>query len=119
MPLIFIIDCFRTKYNIPAIDQILEAQPTAELEPLQDGQLAQLDEVDMGMTYVELGIFGRLRKQNYAGPFSMFCRLVNDWNGLTPKEVIFFFLLFQHFEVFYVLYFALRRVGLYDVRSFS
>ncbi|XP_023314568.1 glutamine-dependent NAD(+) synthetase isoform X3 [Trichogramma pretiosum] len=78
---------FRRKYNIPAIDQILEAPPTAELEPLKEGQLAQLDEVDMGMTYVELGIFGRLRKQNRAGPFSMFCNLVNTWDNITPKEV--------------------------------
>ncbi|XP_001604185.2 glutamine-dependent NAD(+) synthetase isoform X1 [Nasonia vitripennis] len=78
---------FRKKYNLPAIDQILEAQPTAELEPLQGGQLAQLDEVDMGMTYVELGIFGRLRKQNCAGPFSMFCKLIHTWDNITPKEV--------------------------------
>lgn len=67
---------------------ILEAQPTAELEPLQDGHYAQLDEVDMGMTYVELGIFGRLRKQNCAGPFSMFCKLVHTWDNCAPKEVI-------------------------------
>ncbi|XP_058798642.1 glutamine-dependent NAD(+) synthetase isoform X2 [Phymastichus coffea] len=78
---------FRKKYNLPAIDQILEAQPTAELEPLQAGQLVQLDEIDMGMTYVELGIFGRLRKQNCAGPLSMFCQLVHTWNHLSPKEV--------------------------------
>ncbi|KAJ8675945.1 hypothetical protein QAD02_011731 [Eretmocerus hayati] len=78
---------FRRKYNIPALDEILDAVPTAELEPLQGGQLAQLDEVDMGMTYIELGIFGRLRKQNCAGPFSMFCKLVHTWDNITPKEV--------------------------------
>lgn len=78
---------FRNKYNLPAIDQVLEAQPTAELEPLQSGQLVQLDEVDMGMTYVELGIFGRLRKQNCAGPFSMFGKLVHTWDHISPKEV--------------------------------
>ncbi|XP_014207604.1 probable glutamine-dependent NAD(+) synthetase isoform X2 [Copidosoma floridanum] len=78
---------FRDKYRIPALDDILEALPTAELEPLQSGQLAQLDEVDMGMTYNDLGIFGRLRKQNCAGPFSMFCKLVNTWDDLQPKEV--------------------------------
>lgn len=69
------------------MNAILEAPPTAELEPLQAGQLAQLDEVDMGMTYKELSVFGRLRKQNCAGPFTMFCRLVHMWDHCTPKEV--------------------------------
>lgn len=78
---------FRRKYGISALDGILEAPATAELEPLQAGQLAQLDEVDMGMTYKELSVFGRLRKQSYAGPFTMFCRLVHIWDHCTPKEV--------------------------------
>lgn len=78
---------FKNKYGVTALDEILQAPPTAELEPLKDGQLAQTDEVDMGMTYTELGIFGRLRKQNCAGPFSMFCKLNNTWQGCTPKEV--------------------------------
>ncbi|XP_071644096.1 glutamine-dependent NAD(+) synthetase [Temnothorax longispinosus] len=78
---------FRRKYGISALDNILEAPPTAELEPLQAGQLAQLDEVDMGMTYKELSVFGRLRKQNKAGPFTMFCRLVHMWDHCTPKEI--------------------------------
>lgn len=41
----------------------------------------------MGMTYKELGTFGRLRKQDCAGPFSMFCKLVHMWDKCTPKEV--------------------------------
>lgn len=32
----------------------------------------QLDEVDMGMTYEELSIYGRLRKIFRSGPVSMF-----------------------------------------------
>ena len=78
---------FRRKHGISALDGILDALPTAELEPLQGGQLSQLDEVDMGMTYKELGTFGRLRKQDCAGPFTMFCRLVYMWDKCTPKEV--------------------------------
>lgn len=78
---------FRRKHGISALDGILDALPTAELEPLQGGQLSQLDEVDMGMTYKELGTFGRLRKQDCAGPFTMFCRLVHMWDKCTPKEV--------------------------------
>lgn len=66
----------------------MDAVPTAELEPLQDGQLIQNDEADMGMTYKELGTFGQLRKQHCAGPFSMFCKLVHMWDNCTPKEVI-------------------------------
>ncbi|XP_066582206.1 glutamine-dependent NAD(+) synthetase [Prorops nasuta] len=78
---------FTRKYKISALREILGAPPTAELEPLQFGQLAQLDEVDMGMTYTELGVFGRLRKQNCAGPFTTFCRLVHLWDDATPSEV--------------------------------
>ncbi|KAK9303387.1 hypothetical protein QLX08_004883 [Tetragonisca angustula] len=78
---------FRKKHGITALDKILDAPPTAELEPLQGGQLAQLDEVDMGMTYRELGTFGRLRKQDCAGPFTMFCRLVHMWDKCSSKEV--------------------------------
>ncbi|XP_034933710.1 glutamine-dependent NAD(+) synthetase [Chelonus insularis] len=78
---------FRVKYNITALDKIIKAPATAELEPLQDGQLAQLDEVDMGMTYKELSTYGKLRKIHCAGPFSMFCKLVPLWSNSTPKEV--------------------------------
>ncbi|KAG5669163.1 hypothetical protein PVAND_017058 [Polypedilum vanderplanki] len=76
------------KYNIPILNEIFLAQPTAELEPLHEGQLAQTDEQDMGMTYAELSEFGRLRKQAACGPYSMFCKLVATWrNEFSPKEV--------------------------------
>lgn len=77
----------RMKYEITSLEQILKAPPSAELEPLQSGQAVQTDEADMGMTYKELGVFGRLRKQRCAGPFTMFCRLVHIWKHCTPKEV--------------------------------
>ena len=41
--------------------------------------MLQMDEVDMGMTYEELGIYGRLRKISRCGPVSMFRRLLVDW----------------------------------------
>lgn len=44
-------------------------------------ELCQLDEVDMGMTYEELGIYGRLRKIGRCGPVSMFRRLLVEWRG--------------------------------------
>ena len=43
---------------------VLAAKPTAELTPLDEktGKYVQTDEEDMGLTYDELSIFGRLRK---------------------------------------------------------
>ena len=42
----------------------------------------------MGMTYAELSIFGRLRKVAKAGPYSMFCKLLNMWrDSYTPTQV--------------------------------
>lgn len=35
----------------------------------------------MGMTYEELGIYGRLRKIGRCGPVSMFRRLLIEWQG--------------------------------------
>lgn len=78
----------KVKFDIPIITDIIDQPPTAELEPLEDGQVTQTDEQDMGMTYDELSQFGRLRKQQYCGPYSMFCRLASTWsNKCTPKEV--------------------------------
>lgn len=66
----------------------MAAPPTAELEPLVDGQVSQTDEADMGMTYAELSIYGKLRKIAKAGPYSMFCKLINMWKEIcTPREV--------------------------------
>jgi NAD+ synthase (glutamine-hydrolysing) len=48
-------------------------------EPLSNGAIVQSDEADMGMTYSELSVYGRLRKQLCAGPYSMFCRLIHTW----------------------------------------
>ena len=88
----FILYCSE-KFKIKALKNIYEAPPTAELEPLStSGEVAQLDEVDMGMTYDELSVYGKLRKQSSCGPFSMFCSLLESWSGkLTPKQVFNFF----------------------------
>lgn len=78
----------KEKFKIPIIGEIVAAPPTAELEPLAAGKIAQTDEEDMGMTYAELSIFGKLRKQENCGPFSMYCKLVQTWSGVcTPREV--------------------------------
>ena len=46
------------------------------------------NQADMGMTYDELSVFGRLRKVEKRGPYSMFTRLLADWGHmLSPLEV--------------------------------
>lgn len=47
----------------------------------REGEKPQNDEDDMGMTYEELGVYGRLRKIVRCGPVSMFkhcCQLWRD-----------------------------------------
>ena len=55
---------------MPILKEFLDATPTAELEPITENYV-QKDEVDMGMTYEELSIFGTLRKVARCGPYSM------------------------------------------------
>lgn len=46
----------------------------------------------MGMTYQELSVYGRLRKQQKMGPYSMFVKLTSEWGTrLSPVEVGFLF----------------------------
>lgn len=76
------------RLNLQVLKDVLDAAPTAELEPLADGAIVQNDEADMGMTYNELSVYGRLRKQNCCGPYSMFCKLIHTWSDkCTPEEV--------------------------------
>ncbi|XWS48771.1 hypothetical protein CRYUN_Cryun13aG0104800 [Craigia yunnanensis] len=70
-----------------SLAEIKAAPPTAELEPIRSNY-SQLDEVDMGMTYEELSVYGRLRKIFRCGPVSMFKNLCYKWGArLTPSEV--------------------------------
>ncbi|KAF7645160.1 hypothetical protein LDENG_00208730, partial [Lucifuga dentata] len=83
----FLLYCVE-QFHLTALRGILEAPPTAELEPLTDGKVSQTDEADMGMTYTELSVIGRLRKISKCGPFSMFCKLIHMWKELlSPAEV--------------------------------
>jgi len=76
------------KYNFTSLIGILGAQPTAELEPLKDGQIQQTDEEDMGLTYEELSIFGRLRKMQKCGPYTMFTKLLCDWGSIMSPTAV-------------------------------
>lgn len=74
----------------PSLADIEAAPPTAELEPLdQSGVIQQTDEADMGMTYEELSVFGRLRKVHLCGPVSMYRQLVSLWRDrdISPTAI--------------------------------
>jgi NAD+ synthase (glutamine-hydrolysing) len=72
---------------LPSLAAIVAAPPSAELEPLTDTH-TQTDEEDMGFTYDELGMFGRLRKLDLCGPVSMYERLRYTWAAtLSPAKV--------------------------------
>ncbi|DAZ98464.1 TPA: hypothetical protein N0F65_001165 [Lagenidium giganteum] len=79
------------EYSYPTLRQVVEAPPTAELRPTAEGDEnadhTQLDEEDMGMSYEELGWFGRLRKIDRCGPYWMFRKLTHIWHHLTPTAV--------------------------------
>ncbi len=64
-----------------------ELRPNAAGDQGGDSNHSQLDEEDMGMTYSELGTFGRLRKVSHCGPVKMFVKLLEVWKEITPSEV--------------------------------
>ncbi|KAL2312430.1 putative glutamine-dependent NAD(+) synthetase [Schizosaccharomyces pombe] len=73
--------------DLPILQEFLDATPTAELEPTTESYV-QSDEADMGMTYAELSVFGRLRKISKCGPYSMFTQLMHQWGDrLSPSQV--------------------------------
>ena len=83
-----------TAFSLPVLSSFLTAVPTAELEPITSSY-TQSDEVDMGMSYAELSVFGRLRKIDKLGPWGMFGKLLHLWTpteadggrGLSPRQV--------------------------------
>uniref|UniRef100_A0A6U2XUR6 Glutamine-dependent NAD(+) synthetase n=1 Tax=Entomoneis paludosa TaxID=265537 RepID=A0A6U2XUR6_9STRA len=82
------------RYEWDVLAEIAGAPPTAELRPIadsnasEDAEHSQLDEEEMGMTYAELGMFGKLRKLSRCGPVSMFRKLCVSWAPtLSPREV--------------------------------
>lgn len=77
----------RDVFDLPILHDFLTATPTAELEPIT-ADYVQADEVDMGMTYDELSIFGRLRKMAKCGPYTMFLKLTATPSLLSKKRVL-------------------------------
>ncbi|KZF19560.1 glutamine-dependent NAD(+) synthetase [Xylona heveae TC161] len=75
------------EFNLPILEEFLTATPTAELEPITETYV-QSDEADMGMTYAELSVFGRLRKVHKLGPWGMYTRLLHLWSDhYSPREI--------------------------------
>ncbi|KAJ3514988.1 hypothetical protein NLJ89_g2039 [Agrocybe chaxingu] len=74
-------------FDLPILQSFIDAVPTAELEPITETYV-QSDEADMGMTYDELSVFGRLRKVEKCGPYSTFTKLVHEWGSfLSPLQI--------------------------------
>jgi len=71
------------RFALPVLEDFLTATPTAELEPITETYV-QSDEADMGMTYEELSIFGRLRKVAKCGPWSMCKLLAQTYSPFSP-----------------------------------
>jgi len=85
----------------PELARVEGAPPTAELEPLRAGTPPQTDEADMGMTYDELSVFGRLRKVYRCGPVSMLARCLRLWGGSqSPAAVL---AKVKHFFTYYAI----------------
>jgi NAD+ synthase (glutamine-hydrolysing) len=82
-----------TLSDCAVLREIVEAPPSAELQPLDEAdaaQYSQTDEEDMGMSYDELGIFGYLRKVQNCGPVTMLRKLseIRDWRDkLSIAEI--------------------------------
>lgn len=74
-------------FSMPILDSFITAVPTAELEPIT-ADYVQSDEADMGFTYDELSVFGKLRKNDKLGPWGAFEKLMHEWNGKkTVREI--------------------------------
>ncbi|KAK0413084.1 hypothetical protein QR680_006589 [Steinernema hermaphroditum] len=82
--LAYVIDNF----DFPHLKQVYETRSSAELCPLKDGKIAQDDEEELGLTYEELSVFGRLRRPDSKGPFAMFLVLVPLWHPKMSHEEI-------------------------------
>ncbi|SZF03506.1 unnamed protein product [Blumeria hordei] len=85
--LVLFVKWARAQFNMPILDRVIEATPTAELEPITEAYV-QSDEDQMGFTYAELGVMGRLRKVAKCGPWAMYNKLLHIWrNKYTPMEI--------------------------------
>ncbi|KAK4742389.1 hypothetical protein SAY87_000390 [Trapa incisa] len=64
--------------------EVEAAPPTAPLKPIRSNY-SQLDEVDMGMTYEEFSVYGRLRKILGCGPVSSMFKMGHKANSIMQS----------------------------------
>jgi NAD+ synthase (glutamine-hydrolysing) len=77
----------RDEFKLPILHDFITAVPTAELEPITHNYV-QSDEADMGFTYDELSVFGKLRKNHKLGPWGAFEKLLHEWSGvMSPRQI--------------------------------
>ncbi|KAI0514344.1 NAD+ synthase [Xylaria bambusicola] len=76
-------------WNLPIMDEFINATPSAELLPLSAGVQDDESETEMGLTYKELSVFGELRSIEKLGPWSCYLRLLGLWKerNLTPGQI--------------------------------
>jgi NAD+ synthase (glutamine-hydrolysing) len=79
--------CFNT-LNYKSLEGVLKIAPSAELRPTELGKKPQTDEEDIGLTYEELSLMGKLRKDFRCGPYSMFKRLLTIWSDRSTAVVL-------------------------------
>jgi NAD+ synthase (glutamine-hydrolysing) len=75
----------KTSFELPILEEFLNATACAELEP---ARFNQHDFKDMGLSHEELYTFGKLRKQHRLGPLSMFQKLRLHWRGQKSLRAI-------------------------------
>uniref|UniRef100_A0A0K0FVE4 Glutamine-dependent NAD(+) synthetase n=1 Tax=Strongyloides venezuelensis TaxID=75913 RepID=A0A0K0FVE4_STRVS len=75
-------------YNFNSLTRITNSPPSAELRPLVDGEVAQTDEEEIGLTYDELSTIGKLRQPRNMGPYSMFLKLSHLWGKKMSQEEV-------------------------------
>ncbi|KAI6244592.1 Glutamine-dependent NAD(+) synthetase [Erysiphe necator] len=84
--LILFVKWAQSHFEIPILAQFVSATPTAELEPTTNNYV-QTDEDQMGLTYAELGVMGRLRKIAKCGPWAMYEKLLHLWSSSDSSSV--------------------------------
>jgi NAD+ synthase (glutamine-hydrolysing) len=79
----------KAETEVNVIKDVLETVASPELTEAKKGEneevIIQDDEIEIGMTYEQLFILGKLRKEELLGPIAMFKRLCDMWVNQNIK----------------------------------
>lgn len=68
-------------FNFPSLKDAANSSASPELVPINsDTGKSQASEDDMGLTFEQLGVLGKLRRINFCGPVSMFKSVTRIWD---------------------------------------